>query len=166
MSEIILGKLFLGSVEDAVNEKWLQENSISLVITVMNEPISYIEYIQSISICQHYMIPISDMTFENCLYNMDYICQLIDSHDKVLIHCMFGISRSSTITIAYLMIKYKYYLDDATRMVLKERPFIFPNDAFILQLIHLEKSIFDIMTYLPDKDGIRKYKRLLVGFDQ
>ena len=55
----------------------------------MNEPISYIEYIQSISICQHYMIPISDMTFENCLYNIDYICQLIDSHNKVLIHCMF-----------------------------------------------------------------------------
>ena len=59
------------------------------------------------------------------------------------------------------MIKYKYYLD----VLLKERPFIFPNDAFIIQLIHLEKLIFDIMTYLPDKDGIRKYKRLLVGFD-
>jgi predicted protein tyrosine phosphatase len=165
MSEIIKGKLFLGSFEDAINEKWLQTNSIQLVITVMNEPKMYIEQINSITCCKHYTVSVSDMTFENVLENIHEICSWIDSVDTVLVHCMHGISRSATIVLAYIMLKLNLHFDDATRMVLKKRNYIFPNDGFITQLINLEKTIFGLMTYLPDKDGLLKYKRLLHGYD-
>lgn len=168
MSEIIKEKLFLGSADDALNEQWINSNSIKLIITIMNEPIEYINKIKSLAHSnniEHYIFSISDMPNENILENIHEIYKMIDMYDKVLIHCMFGISRSATITIAYVMLKNKLYLDDATRIVLKGRNFIFPNDGFITQLIKLEKSTFGSMTYLPNAEGFRKYKRLLHGLD-
>jgi len=38
MPEIIKGRLFLGSVDDATNELWIKNNSIKLIVSVMNEP--------------------------------------------------------------------------------------------------------------------------------
>lgn len=168
MSEIIEGKLFLGSIEDALNEKWLQQNSIKLIVTVMNEPIEYIDKVKKIAIChsiEHHIISISDMSFENILENIYDICDIINRYDKVFIHCMYGISRSATISIAYIMLTYHLYLNDATKLVLKNRNFIFPNDGFIKQLINLEKNTYGLMTYLPDKNGICKYKKLLHGYE-
>lgn len=168
MSEIIKEKLFLGSIDDALNVQWLKSNSIKLIITVMNEPLSYIDQIKSLTNSnniEHHVISISDMPNENILENIHDICQMVDTCDKVLLHCMFGISRSATVTIAYIMLKYKLYLDDATKMVLKERNFIFPNDGFILQLIKLENATFGLMTYLPNLTGFAKYKILLHGYD-
>lgn len=169
MSEIIKGRLFLGSVDDATNELWIKNNSIKLIISVMNEPKEYLSQIHHISIInniEHYVIPISDMPTENIFANIHALCNKINSYETTLIHCMFGISRSATITIAYIMLNNKMYLDEATKLILTNRPFIFPNDGFIIKLIQLEKDIYKIMTYLPTSDGISKFKRLLHGLDK
>ncbi|AHA46198.1 dual specificity protein phosphatase [Insectomime virus] len=53
---------------------------------------------------------------------------------KVLVHCMMGISRSSTCVIAYLMLKKGMSLRDAYNLVKNQRSCISPNPGFLAQL--------------------------------
>jgi len=50
----------------------------------------------------------------------------------VLVHCEAGISRSSTITVAYLMKKNKIDCTKALSIIRKARPIVFPNEGFFL----------------------------------
>lgn len=64
------------------------------------------------------------------------------SGNKCLIHCFAGISRSSTIVIAYLM-KYKNMrLGEAYDLVKAKRPQIHPNEGFWKQLMELDNYLF------------------------
>jgi len=58
---------------------------------------------------------------------------------KVLVHCIMGISRSATITIAYLMIKKGLRAKEAVEKVKKARD-IRPNDGFLKQLAQLDND--------------------------
>jgi protein-tyrosine phosphatase len=78
---------------------------------------------------------------------------------KVLVHCVAGISRSSTLCIAYLMKHKKMTLIEAHGLVKKKRPIIRPNMGFWQQLIKYEKDLFGSNTvnmvsspigYIPD----------------
>jgi protein-tyrosine phosphatase len=59
----------------------------------------------------------------------------------VLVHCAAGISRSSTVVLAYLMIHRSQLLRDAFRHVLRRRRCIWPNDGFMGALIALEEKL-------------------------
>lgn len=63
--------------------------------------------------------------------------------NRILIHCEMGISRSATITIAYLMNKRRLSLYDAYFYVLDRRKLIRPNASFLSQLEKYEKRLFD-----------------------
>jgi dual specificity MAP kinase phosphatase len=57
------------------------------------------------------------------------------SGGKVLIHCYAGVSRSATITIAYLMQELGMPYSEAMKYVKSKRYFINPNDGFRRQLL-------------------------------
>lgn len=65
-----------------------------------------------------------------------------NEHNRVLVHCNAGISRSASFIIAYLLQKrvFKRY-KDAYNYVKKARPVIEPNRGFEKQLISFEKRI-------------------------
>ena len=50
---------------------------------------------------------------------------------SVLVHCFAGVSRSTSIIVAYLMKYYKMGLYDALNLCRKERGQIFPNGVFM-----------------------------------
>ncbi len=61
---------------------------------------------------------------------------------RVFVHCMRGVSRSSTVCIAYLMATLKMKLIDAYNYVHKCRPIIYPNFTFFKELLEFEKDLF------------------------
>uniref|UniRef100_A0A8C5R718 Dual specificity protein phosphatase n=1 Tax=Leptobrachium leishanense TaxID=445787 RepID=A0A8C5R718_9ANUR len=59
----------------------------------------------------------------------------------VLVHCLAGISRSVTVTVAYLMQKLNLSLNDAYDFVKRRKTNISPNFNFMGQLLDFEKSL-------------------------
>jgi len=62
-----------------------------------------------------------------------------DHQGCVLVHCMAGISRSSTIVIAYLIVRRGWSFEKAYEHVRTARPTIRPNDGFMQQLKELKQ---------------------------
>lgn len=64
-----------------------------------------------------------------------------NKQNKVLVHCMAGISRSTTIVCAYLVRYMNMSLRDAYLLCKRHRPICFPNLGFWNQLISYEYQI-------------------------
>lgn len=63
-------------------------------------------------------------------------------HDRnVLVHCQYGVSRSATIVIAYLMHEYCLTLDDALERTRAHSHVVDPNPGFIEQLTEYETEL-------------------------
>lgn len=82
-------------------------------------------------------------------YNLksDYQFPLSSSVDEareqgsgVLVHCHAGVSRSATVTVAYIMKRQGLCLGDAYKFVKDLRPVISPNLNFMGQLLKYEKN--------------------------
>lgn len=63
---------------------------------------------------------------------------------NVLVHCHFGVSRSATLVIAYIMEKYKLTYDQAVVYVRQRRRFINPNPGFVSQLREYQRLNYDV----------------------
>ncbi|CAJ1953656.1 unnamed protein product [Cylindrotheca closterium] len=64
---------------------------------------------------------------------------------SVLVHCEYGVSRSSTVVIAYLMRYQSMTRDEAYVLVKKRRPKVNPNQGFWDQLASYEQTIKEII---------------------
>lgn len=71
---------------------------------------------------------------------IEFIDGALRDNGKVLVHCGEGISRSSTLVLAYLMVKRGMRVQDAVRQVVKNRN-ILPNQGFLLQLCQLHDQL-------------------------
>jgi len=60
-----------------------------------------------------------------------------NKHLKILFHCAAGISRSSTMAIAFLCIAKNYSLWQALKLAREKRPIINPNRGFMNSLIRM-----------------------------
>eukprot|EP01084_Bolivina_argentea_P207479 353985_1 len=75
-----------------------------------------------------------------CLHLDDaikFIKEAKHSNCKILVHCMGGVNRSAAIVVGYLLYN-SVSLEDAIKMVMKQRPFVLKNDHFVEQLIEYE----------------------------
>ena len=74
-----------------------------------------------------------------------HLVKMIDTYiscgKQVLVNCFAGISRSTTIVLAYLMYKNKWGIEDAISFVRTKRYFINPNYGFLCQLYNLQDTL-------------------------
>jgi len=71
-----------------------------------------------------------------------YLVSLYRQHPnlRILFHCYAGISRSTTVAIAYMTAVYGMTLTDAYNLVKSKRPFIQPNPGFMAALKNFVKN--------------------------
>jgi hypothetical protein len=72
---------------------------------------------------------------------IDFINNGRSQSRSVLVHCLAGISRSVTITVAYLMAEQSLPMDEALDLVKSRRPFIAPNFNFMGQLLDFQSQL-------------------------
>ncbi|ARA72043.1 hypothetical protein BNJ_00214 [Kaumoebavirus] len=152
MAEIheIAPSLYLTSFEGANNEAKVKKLGITHMVSLLstsNEP--YRKYLRDNKINSLYII--CDDAPNTKLYKVfaeahNFINQAIKGGGKVMVHCMAGVSRSSTIVISYLMWrayckKEKHDVHTHLMHVRSRRPIVEPNVGFIEQLKVFEASL-------------------------
>ncbi|CAD5215039.1 unnamed protein product [Bursaphelenchus xylophilus] len=139
----ILDFMFLGSQEDALDRNFLSKLPIQKVINI-SENCPRSDLIPNDE--RHFLrIPVND-TYDAKLSPFfekayEFIEDARRSNQKVLVHCLAGISRSATLAIAYVMRSKKLTAEDAYKFVQTRRPSISPNFNFMGQLTVYERNL-------------------------
>ncbi|KAI1727562.1 dual specificity phosphatase, catalytic domain-containing protein [Ditylenchus destructor] len=135
--------MFLGSQNDALNPSLLQSYGITKVIN-LSETCPRPEGLPDDA--NHFLrIPIKDSYCAKLLPHFDQAFKFIEnarrSEEKVLLHCLAGISRSATLAIAYIMRSQRLSSEEAYKFVKTRRQSISPNFNFMGQLMEYEKQL-------------------------
>ncbi|KAL8583539.1 hypothetical protein ACOMHN_054855 [Nucella lapillus] len=137
----VLPFLYLGNERDAGELDRLRRHNITYVLNVTaHVP----QYWQAHGI--HYKrIPASDSAQQNLKQYFEEAIEYIDEARQnganVLIHCHAGVSRSATITIAYILKHTKLAMSEAYKYVKGKRTIISPNFNFLGQLLEFEQDL-------------------------
>ena len=145
-NEIIDDKLFLGDANHAKNWQMMQDLNITHIINVTEFVPNYFEDNKDIKIT-YLKIKIDDAHSVSIDKFFEQSNKFIDDAitkdgNRCFVHCQMGVSRSSTICIAYLMWKNKWKYDIAYQYTSKRRPCVCPNASFQDQLNEYEKTLF------------------------
>lgn len=73
----------------------------------------------------------------------NFIDDAIKAGGVVYVHCLFGISRSTTIVVSFLMQKRRLLVTDALKSVRLVRR-VYPNRGFMQQLVDLHHKLYDV----------------------
>ena len=134
----ITDKIFLGDITGASDFDYFSKEKINNVLSIINNLHPDFSDDKNIN---HKCIDIDDEDNANIIQYFKECIEFIEKADKIFIHCMCGVSRSSTIVIAYLMWKTHCNYYDAYFFVKNRRPFIDPNDGFVKQLKMFEELL-------------------------
>ncbi|XP_045701408.1 dual specificity protein phosphatase 9 [Phyllostomus hastatus] len=138
----ILHNLYLGSARDSANVESLAKLGIRYILNVTPNLPNLFEKNGDF----HYkQIPISDHWSQNLSQffpeAIAFIDEALSQNCGVLVHCLAGVSRSVTVTVAYLMQKLHLSLNDAYDLVKRKKSNISPNFNFMGQLLDFERSL-------------------------
>lgn len=131
MDEII-EKLFIGSLVQASDLNLLHQNNITAVVSIGCEP----EPFDRVSYCsfpQYLDMPESRL-LEIFLVTTDFIDSQLNRGNGVLVHCVYGQSRSATVIAAYLVMSCLMTLDEALDLLQEKHSSICINPGFLSQL--------------------------------
>lgn len=92
---------------------------------------------------KHLYIKLNDTSGEDIISHFERAIAFIKGNDsgKTLIHCRAGISRSSTIVMAFLMREQRWSLNQAFTFVKSKRKCVAPNFGFLGQLQKFEEEL-------------------------
>ena len=124
--DFILDRLAIGDLSDAKNEQILKDSGITAILNVAQE--AYPE--PNLDCFDYYKVKIDDgqaMDLSHIGDAVDFIHSRI-RHGKVLVHCLMGISRSSTIVLCYLH-ECGFSLRNAMNLIKRKRPDAQPHIA-------------------------------------
>lgn len=133
--------IYIGSIETAHKTKLLQKHGITHILNVSEEK----SQIDPSFVYSH--IPFMDgRTVDISLYFEEafkFIESAKNKSGKILIHCQYGMSRSVSIAIAWLLKneKQKTSYEDVLKLVVSKRPMASPNEGFTKKLKEFANKI-------------------------
>lgn len=137
----IADHLYLGSEAVAKNREILRENGITHVLNCVGFVCP--EYFKSDLVYKTLWLrdsPSEDIT--SILYDVfDYLEDVREQGGRVLVHCCQGISRSTSLVIAYLMWRDGQSFENAFQYVKSARGVTNPNMGFACQLLQCQKRV-------------------------
>ncbi|XP_035790531.1 dual specificity protein phosphatase Mpk3-like isoform X2 [Anopheles albimanus] len=140
----ILPGLFLGNASHSEDLKSLKKYNIKYILNVTPDLPNVFERDGQIRYLQ---IPITDhwsQASDLANHFPDAIKFIDEARSKgcgVLVHCLAGVSRSVTVTLAYLMFARTLSLNDAFLLVRSRKPDVSPNFHFMQQLHSFEQQL-------------------------
>nr|XP_012612747.1 dual specificity protein phosphatase 9 isoform X1 [Microcebus murinus]XP_012612748.1 dual specificity protein phosphatase 9 isoform X1 [Microcebus murinus] len=138
----ILPNLYLGSAQDSANLESLAKLGIRYILNVTP---NFPNLFEKNGDFHYKQIPISDHWSQNLSQffpeAIAFIDEALSQNCGVLVHCLAGVSRSVTVTVAYLMQKLHLSLNDAYDLVKRKKSNISPNFNFMGQLLDFERSL-------------------------
>lgn len=150
-SEVIPSFLFLGADTDAYDVVGLMDHHIGYVLNVAKEcdPMRLLSHSDIVVMS----IPLNDFTDEDIKCHFKEACDFIEHARKtgarILVNCRKGISRSSTIVMAYIMMYYQCTREKAMQFVRSKRKAVSPNFGFDLALQEWENELQEQFPLLP-----------------
>jgi len=138
----ITNNIVLGSEADANNLQYYEQFNITQVLTIIDKDFQLPADITSRGVV-HKIFQLPDSGNSNILEHFEEANKFLaeNTTGSTLIHCHAGISRSATITIAYLMKIHRLNLDQCFSMVKNKRPAIAPNFGFLGQLQRYQETL-------------------------
>ncbi|XP_067105143.1 dual specificity protein phosphatase 22-A isoform X2 [Osmerus mordax] len=131
MNKVVDG-LYLGNIRDSENRESLSQNGITHILSVYNNAKPVVENMTYL--CIHAADASSQnlsQHFRECI-RFIHECRL--GGGTCLVHCLAGVSRSTTMVVAYLMTVTEHGWDDCLSAVKAVRSFVGPNYGFQQQL--------------------------------
>lgn len=132
--------LYQGDASQALNQKIIDDIGITHILNISIEhpcPLQRVTYLA---------VKLKDERQSKLINHFEEIFEFLDlakrTGGKALVHCNLGVSRSSTATLAYMMLSEQCSLSDAWSYLYHRRPVSGPNLGFFLQLGSFEKYIF------------------------
>jgi len=134
----ILPHLFLGSRSHAEDSAMLSSLGITYILNVAKECASR-NGDPRYKCCP--LMDTTDQDLESCLEDcFRFIEEARRNGERVLVHCVGGISRSVAVTLAYLMKTQQLTLDAAYSQLRQKKSDVAPNLNFMGQLLDFEKQ--------------------------
>lgn len=138
MSQVI-GGLYLGNIRDSEDKETLTKNGVTHILSVHNNAEPRLEGMTYLCIAA------SDSSSQNLIQHFKKCIKFI--HDcrlrggGCLVHCLAGVSRSTTILVAYLMTITNLGWEDCLSAVRAVRPYVGPNLGFQQQLQEYQMTL-------------------------
>ncbi|XP_036390959.1 dual specificity protein phosphatase 22-A [Megalops cyprinoides] len=138
MNKVVDG-LYLGNVRDSENTEELSKNGITHILSVYHNAKPVLQDMT------YLCIQAADSSNQNLLQHFKECIGFIhESRLKggaCLVHCLAGVSRSTTLVVAYLMTVTNYSWEECLSAVKAVRYFVSPNFGFQQQLQEFQMTL-------------------------
>ncbi|XP_046721071.1 dual specificity protein phosphatase 22-A isoform X2 [Silurus meridionalis] len=146
MNKVIDG-LYLGNIRDSENRESLSKYGITHILSVCNNAKPVLE--DMTYLCIH----AADASNQNLLQHFKECIRFIHecrlSGGACLVHCLAGVSRSTTMVVAYLMTVTTYGWEECLSAVKAVRSFVGPNCGFQQQLQQFQRTQLSEVSLQP-----------------
>lgn len=129
----IINHIYLGDINNAFNKPLLIKYNIKNVISIIHG--SYPIYPNDFNYLILDAIDNEKQSIIDLFESSNtFIDNAIKNNENIYIHCIAGVSRSSTLIAAYLIWKYNMKPNDAIDLIKEKRNIVNPNNYFKKQL--------------------------------
>ena len=162
----ILENLFLGKFQNAEDLTFLKDKNITHIVTVANELIP--KYPDQFI---YLYIPVEDKDEYNYSLYFDQIADfihdaIVNQKGQVLVHCYWGINRSASAVIGYLIKYHNMDFVSAFAFTKQRRKIIFPNFGFRQLLTKYQESLSKDKLKVLQLDVITKKETLNTSLNE